>query len=1195
MLLSAMVILPQSAKADDFTPDMFPGQSPDRTAFEVWATVKVGAFGKCPNTKSYVTAISSTDQSVVRTYNENGYSAVLIVGVGTADVTYTETGFSEGENGVINLDGPSTNHIIHYTVEQAVPTAQWVQGDEPITKARLIWYPDGSHNFYAPDPDIRVMDVGMNAYNQPYMRESRIGFQQIEYSSSNTDVATVSPRGVTPVSYGKTTITATWPGTVNWKGVSISYELTVEEPKQSVYINFYQTEITGFAGEQMTAPMNVQMLTIDRWLSEKPEVASVDEKTGTVKFHTVGTTRIYAQIDETDEHYAAQGYYTVTVKKRTPELSFSEQIAYGEPNVPFTAPTLINPSNVPIDKWYSSNPNVAEVNEATGEVTIKDVGDASIFCEFTGNDIYEGTTASYIIHSATIGLQVMGIEVTSLNADDVLGDGSKKVTFDKASRKLNLNGWVLDASGIGDPNIRTHVIWNHSKEPLTINPTGECAIRNADACVVSMSGALVFMSDSKDGTLTLTANETTQSIAVQAGAVKVHDCDVTAIGSVVGMKIGELTVSGKSHIYAEATGANAYAGLKCSKLQIANEDLHILTPGVHFDQSKQEFFDDEGNTVRSKVVEIGEAPEMQKVTISFAQTTITGTVGDVLVAPTPVITPDDLGLTIDHWTAENPKVAAVDEKTGQVTLLAGGTSKIFATIDETETHFSAQGYYTVSVAKLDPKLSFAQTEVSGEVGVPFTPPTLVNPYDVAIGKWYSSDKKVAEVNETTGEVTFKAPGDVTIYCEVFETESYSAATASYLVHVSSLGLMVRGIYVTTQNYDDVLGDGQKKVTFDQKTRTLNLNEWVFDASVMSAEFRKDVIVDEAGPELTINLAGDCSITNAQRCVVAEKGTVVFLSETKTGTLALTANDGDDARAIQALAVKFHECDVTATGVVVAMKLTQELTVTSSAHVYAEATGEKGFAIQCSEFVKGDENVGILTPGVLYDESVHQFFSDEAKKVQAMVVEIGKVLVTVPDDKETSIEFNVTDASDHSAVVFSTSANDSYNEETGQLEISTSLTDEQVAAALETLIPGSSAWVSMLPGSLTFDIPAGKGSILVNCMTLPGYTLNMMIEGQGTVSITQASLGWAKVTYDVAEPTHVVIYLHASSSSAPARRAPEMAGAYISAVKIIPENAPNAIDVVKSAKSLGNGKYLQNGRLYIVRDGRVYNVQGIEVK
>ena len=225
MLLSAMVILPQSAKADDFTPDMFPGQSPDRTAFEVWATVKVGEFGKCPNTKSYVTAISSTDQSVVRTYNENGYSAVLIVGVGTADVTYTETGFSEGDNGVINLDGPSTNHIIHYTVEQAVPTAQWVQGDEPITKARLIWYPDGSHNFYAPDPDIRVMDVGMNAYNQPYMRESRIGFQQIEYSSSNTDVATVSPRGVTPVSYGKTTITATWPGTVNWKGVSISYEL----------------------------------------------------------------------------------------------------------------------------------------------------------------------------------------------------------------------------------------------------------------------------------------------------------------------------------------------------------------------------------------------------------------------------------------------------------------------------------------------------------------------------------------------------------------------------------------------------------------------------------------------------------------------------------------------------------------------------------------------------------------------------------------------------------------------------------------------------------------------------------------------------------------------------------------------------------------------------------------------------------
>jgi hypothetical protein len=57
----------------------------------------------------------------------------------------------------------------------------------------------------------------------------------------------------------------------------------------------------------------------------------------------------------------------------------------------------------------------------------------------------------------------------------------------------------------------------------------------------------------------------------------------------------------------------------------------------------------------------------------------------------------------------------------------------------------------------------------------------------------------------------------------------------------------------------------------------------------------------------------------------------------------------------------------------------------------------------------------------------------------------------------------------------------------------------------------------------------------------------------------------------------------------------MAGAFISAVKIIPENAPDAIDVVKAAKSLGDGKYLQNGQLYIVRDGRVYNAQGIEVK
>ena len=173
-----------------------------------------------------------------------------------------------------------------------------------------------------------------------------------------------------------------------------------------------------------------------------------------------------------------------------------------------------------------------------------------------------------------------------------------------------------------------------------------------------------------------------------------------------------------------------------------------------------------------------------------------------------------------------------------------------------------------------------------------------------------------------------------------------------------------------------------------------------------------------------------------------------------------------------------------------------------------------------------------------------------------------------------------------------------------MEISTSLTDEQVATALETLIPGSSAWLENLPGALTFDIPAGAGDIKVQCMTVPGYELKLKIEGTASISITQAELGWAIVHYDVTEPVHVVIYLHAISggSSAPARIATRMedavtAGAYIQAVIIQPANAPGyatSIENVVNEKA-GTQKVLLNGQLMIIRDGKAFNAQGAQVQ
>lgn len=301
--------------------------------------------------------------------------------------------------------------------------------------------------------------------------------------------------------------------------------------------------------------------------------------------------------------------------------------------------------------------------------------------------------------------------------------------------------------------------------------------------------------------------------------------------------------------------------------------------------------------------------------------------------------------------------------------------------------------------------------------------------------------------------------------------------------------------------------------------------------------------------------------------------------------------------VKAEAYKIYQCSVTAYGGGAGIAV-NELGVATGGWLMAQGPS---LAIQANSLVMAEDNNGegiaILTEGVTFKPK--QGFLDSEGK-QAKFVEIGKVAVVVPDDEVTTIDFSQTDPEGNESVIFSADANNTYNETTGQLEITTTLTDEQVANALETLIPGSSQWTELLPGSLVFDIPAGEGEIEVKCMTIPGYSLQVKMEGKAAVSITQTSLGWAKVVYNVTEPIHVVIYLHATANAAPARIASAMndtdptVGAYIEALKITPKNATTAIDVIEANKA-ENGKILLNGQLYIIRDGRVFNAVGAEVR
>ena len=106
--------------------------------------------------------------------------------------------------------------------------------------------------------------------------------------------------------------------------------------------------------------------------------------------------------------------------------------------------------------------------------------------------------------------------------------------------------------------------------------------------------------------------------------------------------------------------------------------------------------------------------------------------------------------------------------------------------------------------------------------------------------------------------------------------------------------------------------------------------------------------------------------------------------------------------------------------------------------------------------------------------------------------------------------------------------DGYNVSEGCLVINSTVSDEQLAAA--TADDADDLTVKNQFSGLIFEVPAGKGSVIIDCQTLDQQAVYVKIGSSDARQLNAANRQQLSIPYDVAETTR--IYVYAAKGSAP---------------------------------------------------------------
>lgn len=410
------------------------------------------------------------------------------------------------------------------------------------------------------------------------------------------------------------------------------------------------------------------------------------------------------------------------------------------------------------------------------------------------------------------------------------------------------------------------------------------------------------------------------------------------------------------------------------------------------------------------------------------------------------------------------------------------------------------------------------------------------------------------------------------------------------------------IKVTEANCNDIYGDGKLSFDIKTRTLKMNNYKREYSDKEDSSMGWTDWLDYESGPlPLNIQIIGTCEILHNSAGFNAGYNMRIFGDGKDKSRLTLLGRfpqlSAENELVIDG--VQVHVVTTTPHPLMVCKTLRVEDNSHFDAFVDIEVEEgedprEWGASVGLVEEVEFGDNIIMLSKDVHIEDG--QFIDGEGRI--ALRVEIGPKIEDVLAGEVTFEALELTDdptGTEVDGILYTLTEADGVDKTEGCLTLYSPMDVDKVPEILAAYLPGSTAFAEHFNG-LTFLLPVGKGVIKVKVQTVGIIHLAVQIGNNLPTLVQKNEVSEVEIPFDNKIATFAYIYAGAMYyDAAPAHRsAQESACLKLFSLNVDSETM-DVEEISGQQSEVGNLKIMRDGQLYILRDGKMYNVTGTELR